>query len=186
MYANGLKALESMLDLSTNITIKDLAIQFGCTPATELAMKTLQRYDTLWFVILNFQLKHSRDTIKDLCNIVVHVYLSLKIWSLCVIYLIRTYCFKSYEDEFKSKSGTEMDFTSPMFQATALCAACRWEKKEQIQLHLKYILRQSFLQGWFSNTGIERNFLCQMYACFIITENSNWKLTGINFENYAA
>lgn len=73
MYANGLKALESMLDLSTNITIKDLAIQFGCTPATELAMKTLQ----------------------------------------------------SYEDEFKSKSGTVMDFTSPMFQATALCAACR-------------------------------------------------------------
>lgn len=47
MYANGLKALESMLDLSTNITIKDLAIQFGCTPATELAMKTLQRYDTV-------------------------------------------------------------------------------------------------------------------------------------------
>lgn len=73
VYANGLKALESMLDLSTNITIKDLAIQFGCTPATELAMKTLQ----------------------------------------------------SYEDEFKSKSGTVMDFTSPMFQATALCAACR-------------------------------------------------------------
>lgn len=73
VYANGLKALESMLDLSTNITIKDLAIQFGCTPATELAMETLQ----------------------------------------------------SYEDEFKSKSGTVMDFTSPMFQATALCAACR-------------------------------------------------------------
>lgn len=73
VYANGLKALESMLDLSTNITIKDLAIQFGCTPATDLAMKTLQ----------------------------------------------------SYEDEFKSKSGTVMDFTSPMFQATALCAACR-------------------------------------------------------------
>lgn len=47
VYANGLKALESMLDLSTNITIKDLAIQFGCTPATELAMKTLQRYDTV-------------------------------------------------------------------------------------------------------------------------------------------
>lgn len=89
VYANGLKALESMLDLSTNITIKDLAIQFGCTPATELAMKTLQRY----------------------------------------------------EDEFKSKSGTVMDFTSPMFQATALCAACR-------KLKLK--------------------------------------LTGINFENYAA
>lgn len=73
VYANGLKALESMLDLSTNVTIKDLAIQFGCTPATELATKTLQ----------------------------------------------------SYENDFKSKSGTEMDFTSPMFQATALCAACR-------------------------------------------------------------
>lgn len=73
VYANGLKALESMLDLSTNVTIKDLAIQFGCTPATELATKTLQ----------------------------------------------------SYENDFKSKSGTELDFTSPMFQATALCAACR-------------------------------------------------------------
>lgn len=73
VYANGLKALESMLDLSTNVTVKDLAIQFGCTPATELATKTLQ----------------------------------------------------SYENDFKSKSGTEMDFTSPMFQATALCAACR-------------------------------------------------------------
>lgn len=143
-------------------------------------------------VILKFQLKHSRDTMKDLCNIVVHVYLSLKIWSLCVIYLIRTYSFKRYEDEFKSKSGTVMDFTSPMFQATALCAACRWGKKKQTRneftciWNLKYILRQSFLQGWFSNTDIERNFLCQMYTCFIITENSNWKLTGINFENYAA
>lgn len=101
--------------------------------------KGMIHYD---IVILNFQLKHSRDTIKDLCNIVVHVYryLSLKIWSLCVIYLIRTYCLKSYEDEFKSKSGTVMDFTSPMFQATALCAACRWGKKEEerIQLHLKF------------------------------------------------
>lgn len=59
MYANGLKALESMLDLSTNITIKDLAIQFGCTPATELAMKTLQRYDTVY---CNF--KFSTKTLK--------------------------------------------------------------------------------------------------------------------------
>lgn len=57
VYANGLKALESMLDLSTNITIKDLAIQFGCTPATELAMKTLQRYDTLWYCNFKFSTK---------------------------------------------------------------------------------------------------------------------------------
>lgn len=87
VYANGLKALESMLDLSTNVNIKDLAVQFGCTPATELATKTL----------------------------------------------------RSYEDDFKLKSGTEMDFTSPMFQTTALCAACRklklkidWNKLREI------------------------------------------------------
>lgn len=125
--------------------------------------KGMIHYD---IVILNFQLKHSRDKIKDLCNIVVHVYLSLKIRSLFVIYLIRTYCFKSYEDEFKSKSGTEMDFTSPMFQATALCAACRWEKKEQIQLHLKYILRQSFLQGWFSNRHWKELPLSNLYLFY--------------------
>lgn len=117
-------------------------------------------------VILKLQLKHSRDTMKDLCNIVVHVYLSLKIWSLCVIYLIRTYCLKSYEDEFKSKSGTVMDFTSPMFQATALCAACRWEKKERIQLHLKYILRQSFLQGSFSNRHWKAMPLSNLYLFY--------------------
>ncbi|XP_078339136.1 beta-1-syntrophin-like [Crassostrea virginica] len=87
VYTNGLKALESMLDLSSCVTIKDLAIQFGCTPASELATKTL----------------------------------------------------KSYEDDFKAKSGAEMDFLSPMFQATALCAACRklklkidWNKLREV------------------------------------------------------
>lgn len=87
VYANGLKALESMLDLSTKVTIKDLAIQFGCTPATELATKTLN----------------------------------------------------SYEEDYKSKSCREMDFSSPMFRATALCAACRklkikidWNKLREV------------------------------------------------------
>lgn len=108
---------------------------------------------------------------KDLCNIVVHVYLSLKIRSLFVIYLIRTYCFKSYEDEFKSKSGTVMDFTSPMFQATALCAACRWEKKKKKNefnciWSLKYILRQSFLQGWFSNRHWKELPLSNLYLFY--------------------
>ncbi|XP_062579848.1 beta-1-syntrophin-like [Saccostrea cucullata] len=87
VYANGLKALESMLDLSTKVTVKDLAIQFGCTPATELATKTLN----------------------------------------------------SYEEDYKSKSCRDMDFSSPMFQATALCAACRklkikidWNKLREV------------------------------------------------------
>lgn len=52
---------------------------------------------------------------KDFCNIVVYVYLLLKIWFFCVIYLIRIYCFKSYEDEFKLKFGIVMDFIFFMF-----------------------------------------------------------------------
>lgn len=62
MYANGLKALESMLDLSTNVTVKDLAIQFGCTPATELAVKTLQRYNTVHVLcIFTFSTKNTQE-----------------------------------------------------------------------------------------------------------------------------
>ena len=42
IYINGLKALESMLGLEEETTIKDLAITFGCTGATDLATQVLQ------------------------------------------------------------------------------------------------------------------------------------------------
>ena len=44
IYINGLKALESMLGLEEETTIKDLAITFGCTGATDLATQVLQSY----------------------------------------------------------------------------------------------------------------------------------------------
>ncbi|XP_033755547.1 origin recognition complex subunit 6-like [Pecten maximus] len=73
VYANGLRALESMLEIEVKQTIKDLAIQFGCSGAVTLAEQALQRY----------------------------------------------------EESHNSKSCTEMDFSVPMFQASALYAACR-------------------------------------------------------------
>ena len=42
IYTNGLKALESMLGLEEKTTIKDLAITYGCTGATDLATQVLQ------------------------------------------------------------------------------------------------------------------------------------------------
>ncbi|OWF48060.1 origin recognition complex subunit 6-like [Mizuhopecten yessoensis] len=73
VYANGLRALESMLELEVKQTIKDLAVQFGCSGAVTLAEQALQRY----------------------------------------------------EQSHNSKSCTQMDFSAPMFQASALYAACR-------------------------------------------------------------
>ncbi|XP_069112439.1 origin recognition complex subunit 6-like [Argopecten irradians] len=45
VYGNGLRALESMLDIEVKQTIKDLAVQFGCSGAITLAEQALQRYE---------------------------------------------------------------------------------------------------------------------------------------------
>ncbi|XP_060081287.1 origin recognition complex subunit 6-like [Ylistrum balloti] len=73
VYSNGLRALESMLEIEVKQTIKDLAVQFGCSGAVTLAEQALQRY----------------------------------------------------EESHNSKSCSQMDFSAPMFQASALYAACR-------------------------------------------------------------
>ncbi|XP_071176846.1 origin recognition complex subunit 6-like [Mytilus galloprovincialis] len=45
IYRNGLKTLESMLGLEERTTIRDLAIKFGCTGASDLACQVLQSYE---------------------------------------------------------------------------------------------------------------------------------------------
>ncbi|CAH1779559.1 unnamed protein product [Owenia fusiformis] len=44
MYTASYKILENLLDLQTRLTLKDLAVKFGCTGSTELATKILTRY----------------------------------------------------------------------------------------------------------------------------------------------
>ncbi|KAL5021073.1 hypothetical protein ScPMuIL_000228 [Solemya velum] len=73
MYINSLKATESMLDLQQKLSIKDMAVQFGCTGAINLAQQALNRY----------------------------------------------------ESEYDCLSQTDIDFSTTLFQAAALCAACR-------------------------------------------------------------
>ncbi|XP_041376931.1 origin recognition complex subunit 6-like [Gigantopelta aegis] len=47
VYIGSLKAVESILELHDNKSIKDLAVQFGCTQAVTLAQQTLQRYEKM-------------------------------------------------------------------------------------------------------------------------------------------
>lgn len=44
-YQNYLKSFECLLGLNSNIGIKDLAVQFSCTEAVNMASKMLQRYE---------------------------------------------------------------------------------------------------------------------------------------------
>ncbi|XP_045149718.1 origin recognition complex subunit 6 isoform X3 [Echinops telfairi] len=46
MYQSCLKSLECLLGLKSNIGIRDLAVQFSCTEAVNLASKILQSYET--------------------------------------------------------------------------------------------------------------------------------------------
>ncbi|KAK3086030.1 hypothetical protein FSP39_012387 [Pinctada imbricata] len=44
VYTNGIKALESMLGLQSQTSIRDLAVQFGCTGAIDLASHIIKSY----------------------------------------------------------------------------------------------------------------------------------------------
>ncbi|KAM5262827.1 origin recognition complex subunit 6 [Ctenodactylus gundi] len=44
MYQSCLKSFECLLDLNSNIGLKDLAVQFSCTEAVNMASKILQSY----------------------------------------------------------------------------------------------------------------------------------------------
>ncbi|EHB16147.1 Origin recognition complex subunit 6 [Heterocephalus glaber] len=46
MYQSCLKSLECLLDVNSNIGIKDLAVQFSCTEAVNMASKILQSYES--------------------------------------------------------------------------------------------------------------------------------------------
>ncbi|XP_013007403.1 origin recognition complex subunit 6 isoform X2 [Cavia porcellus] len=46
MYQSCLKSFECLLDMNSNIGIKDLAVQFSCTEAVNLASKILQSYES--------------------------------------------------------------------------------------------------------------------------------------------
>nr|XP_045010048.1 origin recognition complex subunit 6 isoform X2 [Jaculus jaculus] len=46
MYQSCLKSFECLLGLNSNIGIRDLAVQFGCTEAVKLASKILQSYES--------------------------------------------------------------------------------------------------------------------------------------------
>lgn len=45
MYQSCLKSFECLLGLKSNIGIRDLAVQFSCTEAVNMASKILQRYE---------------------------------------------------------------------------------------------------------------------------------------------
>lgn len=49
-YTNSLKAVESMLEVQDKCTIRELAVQFGCTGAMTLAQQALDRYHKLHIV----------------------------------------------------------------------------------------------------------------------------------------
>ena len=44
MYQSCLKSFECLLGLNSNVGIRDLAVQFSCTEAVNLAAEILQRY----------------------------------------------------------------------------------------------------------------------------------------------
>ncbi|XP_057609985.1 origin recognition complex subunit 6 [Chionomys nivalis] len=46
MYQSYLKSFECLLGLNSNIGIRDLAVQFGCTEAVNMASKILQSYES--------------------------------------------------------------------------------------------------------------------------------------------
>ncbi|XP_005393032.1 PREDICTED: origin recognition complex subunit 6 isoform X2 [Chinchilla lanigera] len=46
MYQSCLKSFECLLDMNSNIGIKDLAVQFSCTEAVNMASKILQSYES--------------------------------------------------------------------------------------------------------------------------------------------
>lgn len=46
MYQSCLKSFECLLGLNSNVGIRDLAVQFSCTEAVNMASKILQRYGT--------------------------------------------------------------------------------------------------------------------------------------------
>lgn len=46
MYQSCLKSFECLLGLNSNIGIRDLAVQFSCTEAVNMASKILQRYES--------------------------------------------------------------------------------------------------------------------------------------------
>lgn len=43
LYTMSLKTIESVLELQNTSTIRDVAVQFGCTGAIALAQQVLQR-----------------------------------------------------------------------------------------------------------------------------------------------
>ena len=43
LYTMSLKTIESVLELQGSSTVRDLAVQFGCTGAVTLAQQILQR-----------------------------------------------------------------------------------------------------------------------------------------------
>ncbi|XP_067854039.1 origin recognition complex subunit 6 isoform X2 [Heptranchias perlo] len=45
VYQSHLKALESILGLHSQLGIRDLAVQYGCTQAVDASVKILQRYE---------------------------------------------------------------------------------------------------------------------------------------------
>ncbi|KAK3603432.1 hypothetical protein CHS0354_009415 [Potamilus streckersoni] len=45
LYCTALKAVENLLDLQEKISIKELAVQFGCTDAIPLAQEALHSYE---------------------------------------------------------------------------------------------------------------------------------------------
>ncbi|XP_064641224.1 origin recognition complex subunit 6-like [Lineus longissimus] len=47
IYTSSHKALECLLDMQPKITIREMAVQFGCTGAVELAHNVLKSYQTL-------------------------------------------------------------------------------------------------------------------------------------------
>lgn len=45
LYTMSLKTIESVLDLQSSSTVRDMAVQFGCTGAVTLAQRILQSYE---------------------------------------------------------------------------------------------------------------------------------------------
>nr|XP_020765875.1 origin recognition complex subunit 6 [Odocoileus virginianus texanus] len=61
MYQSCLKSFECLLGLNSNIGIRDLAVQFSCTEAVNLASKILQRYEFIKFFCRILKLKVDRN-----------------------------------------------------------------------------------------------------------------------------
>ncbi|XP_077983364.1 origin recognition complex subunit 6-like [Glandiceps talaboti] len=75
-YNLTLKTLENALDLQPKLTVRDLAVQFGCVQATSLAQQTLKIYET---ELQKMQLKDEDDSI-DMSN---PMYPSAAIYTAC-------------------------------------------------------------------------------------------------------